>query len=253
MGYALLVTTLAGLATALGGLLAVMRLPGRRFMGVSMGFAAGVMVGIGLMDMLPESLEHYRMYAPPAAASLRVISLFLLGMAIACLVGGALPEKSPSNERSAEQSRVLRTALVTAIALLLHNLPEGVLTLFSSMHDPALGLRMALAVGLHNLPEGIAVAAPLYFATHNRKKAFGAAFLSGLAEPLGAAIAYLLAARFLTAGFVNGLLALVAGIMCWVSVFELLPAGFEFDKRGYTTIGFGAGVATMLLGIGVLS
>lgn len=253
MGYALLATTLAGLFTAVGGVVAVLRTPGKRFMATCMGFAAGIMIGVGLMDMLPEALAFYTQSASSVVAAFRVVSLMLVGMAAASLLGGLLPEGIDAQATSPERADILRSALVTGMALLLHNLPEGVLTLFATLSDEKMGLRMALAVGLHNLPEGIAVAAPLYFATGSRRKALLAALASGLAEPIGAVLAYALAGRFLTAGFLNGLLAIVAGIMCWVSVFELLPTGFDFGKRGYTAIGFGLGVAIMLLGIGVLS
>lgn len=147
----------------------------------------------------------------------------------------------------------MRGALVTGLALLAHNLPEGALTLFAGVADPAAGLRLSLAVGLHNLPEGMAVAAPLYYATRSRAKAVGAAFASGLAEPLGAVLAFGLLGSFLTPGFLNGLLAGVAGVMCWASAFELLPMAYRLGPAPRAAAGFAAGVLTMLLGISLLT
>ena len=164
-----------------------------------------------------------------------------------------MPEEKAFRTVQGEKARVLRGALVTALALLLHNLPEGVLTLFTGVADPRVGLRLAAAIGLHNLPEGLAVAAPVYFATASRPKAVGAALASGLAEPAGALLAFWLLGSRLNTGFVTGLAALVAGVMCWVSVFELLPTGFGFGRRGVTAAGFGAGVLAMILGISLLS
>ena len=253
MLYALLVTTLAGLATALGGGVAVLRRPGPKLMAGAMGFAAGVMLSISLLDLIPEALEGYMQAFSPLGAALCAISLLLMGMVAAGLLDGCLPEQKPPTGQTEEQARVLRSALVTGLALLLHNLPEGVLTMFASVADPHLGLRLAVAVGLHNLPEGIAVAAPVYFATGKRGRAMGAALLSGLAEPVGAVLAYFFLGRFITPGFLNGLLLLVAGIMCWVSVFELLPTSLAFGKRGHTAGGFALGLFVMILGIAMFS
>lgn len=254
MLYALLMTTLAGLATGIGGMVAVIRRPGRHMMAVSMGFAAGVMIAVSLMDLLPESMEYYEQSFTPLATGFAVSSLLIMGMVIAALLEGCLPENSGLVlGKSGDRAQVLRSALVTGLALLLHNLPEGILTLFSGVEEPELGFRLTLAVALHNLPEGLAVAAPLYYATNSRVKAMGAAVISGLAEPVGAVLAFCLVGRFLTEAFLNGLLLLVAGIMCWISVFELLPTGFSFGKRLDTALGFSAGLLVMLLGISVLS
>ena len=245
MLHALIVTALAGLATTLGGMAAVVRRPGKRIMALAMGFAAGVMLTVSLADMLPAALGEYLAAFSPWGAGLAAASLLCMGMVVAGLLEGVLPEeKAFRGVGDSQKARVLRSALVTALALLLHNLPEGILTLFTGVADPQVGLRLALAIGLHNLPEGLAVAAPLYYATGSRAKA---------AEPVGAVLAFFVLGRFLTPGFLNGLVVLVAGIMSWVSVFELLPTGFGFDKKGWTAAGFGAGLMVMALGISVLS
>lgn len=252
MLHALTLTVLAGLSTGIGGLAAALFRPGRRSMALCSGFAAGVMLAMSLLDLLPHALAGWRAGMGPVGAGLAVTSLALLGMALAALLEQLLPEPDPCRGDEG-RARVLRGALVTGLALLVHNLPEGALTLFAGVADPAAGLRLSLAVGLHNLPEGMAVAAPMYYATKSRAKAAGAAFASGLAEPLGAVLAFGLLGPLLTPGFLNGILAGVAGVMCWASAFELLPMAYRLGPAPKAAAGFAAGVLTMILGISVLS
>ena len=178
-------TLFAGLATGLGGLLALGPKPTPRALAGAMGFAAGVMTAVSLTDLLPTALGWYRRAFSPEGAALALVSLLCMGMALAALLERCLPEQ-PGRGLDERRAGALRSALITGAALVLHNLPEGVLTLFAGAADSALGLRMALAVALHNLPEGLAVALPLYYATGSRRQAVGAAFASGLAEPVDA-------------------------------------------------------------------
>ena len=219
-------TLFAGLATGLGGLLALGPKPTPRAMAAAMGFAAGVMTAVSLTDLLPTALGWYRRAFSPEGAALALVSLLCMGMALAALLERCLPEQTG---RGLDERRAgaLRSALITGAALVLHNLPEGVLTLFAGAADSALGLRMVLAVALHNLPEGLAVALPLYYATGSRRRAVGAAFASGLAEPAGAVLAYALVGGRLRPGFLNGLLVLVAGVL----LYTLIGSGKTGDDR----------------------
>lgn len=249
----LLVTTIAGVSTGVGGLLALAVPPGRRLLAAAMGFAGGVMLTVSLMDLLPTTLDAYRQYLSPVAACAALFSLLCMGMVLAALMERCIPQPRlnlPSAE--AERLAVLRSGLVVGAALVLHNLPEGILTFFAGVSDPHLGLRMALAIALHNVPEGIAVAAPLYYATGSRARAAGAALASGMAEPLGAAAAWMLLHPLLTPGFINGLLVLVAGVMIWVAAAQLLPQAFGRTGRRAGALGLAAGILCMLAGIAVL-
>lgn len=255
MQTALLFTTLAGLSTALGGLIAALFPPTPRLLAASAGFAAGVMVTVSLADLAPEALAFYAGWLPPLACGLAVCGQLLCGMAAAALMGRALPDEDVLAARlhldhAGETSRLtaLRAALVTGAALLLHNLPEGVLTLFAGVADPNLGLRTALAIALHNIPEGLAVAVPFAYATRSRARGVLAALLSGLAEPLGAVLAFLFLRELLTPAFLNGTVVLVAGIMLWVAIEQLLPAAA--GRAGH--LGVAAGCLLMLLGIAAL-
>ena len=254
MLIALLMSALAGLSTGVGGLLGLYRKPGPRTTAVSMGFAAGVMMTVSLADMVPGALDNFRQRMTPAAAGLAGTSLLLLGIASALLFERLLPEEQAFSAGPGQDRRqAMRCALTVGLALLLHNLPEGVLTLFSGAQDPRLGLRMALAVALHNIPEGLSVAVPLYYATGSRLKSAAAAFLSGLAEPLGGVLAYLAAGDALTLDLLQGMLFFIAGIMSCVSISQLLPAGFLLAKRKWTVAGFALGMGTMLVGIAALA
>ena len=251
MLYAMAATTLAGLATALGGALGAIRRPGRQGMAFAMGFGAGVMLAVSLMDMLPGALGRYLAAFAPLRAGAMAASLVLLGLAAGWLLERALPEEAAFF--GGEEGRVLRSALVTALALVGHNLPEGAMTLFASLDDPAVGLRLAVAIGLHNLPEGLAVALPVLYATKSRGRAFLAALASGLAEPAGALLAFGALGGRITASLVTGMAALVCGVMCWVSVAELLPTGLSLGRKETAAAGFGAGLLAMTLGIALLS
>lgn len=254
MGNALLLTTLAGLFTGLGGLLAVVRQLKERTIGMCMAVAAGVMLAIAAADILPRAIQFYNAAFLPFGTGLVVGSLLLMGMIVAALMEWCLPEEIVTKNAQTEQTQnLLRGSLVMAAALLLHNLPEGILTLFSSLSDQQMGARLTLAVALHNLPEGMVVAAPLYYATGSRKKAVSLALLSGLAEPIGAVAAYCLVGQFLTPGFLTGLMVLVAGIMIWIAVAQLVPSALLLLDAKTIAFGIAIGVLLMLLGIKVLS
>lgn len=178
-------------------------------------------------------------------------------MAAAGLLGKLLPEESElaarfGQGRDPARAAAMRTALITGAALLLHNFPEGVLTFFAGTADPALGLRTAAAIALHNIPEGLAVAVPFAYATRSRAAGVLAALVSGLAEPLGAVLAWLFLHRFFTPGFLNGTVVLAAGIMVWVSFAQLLPDAFAPKHRAAGILGAAAGTLLMLLGIAAL-
>lgn len=254
----IVLTTLAGLSTGLGGLLAVFCPPSECLLAASAGFAGGVMLTASLADLMPEALAFYGGYLPPLACGGAVVSLLTLGMLTAGLLGRLLPEEAALAARfgkSGDPARAtaMRTALVTGLALLLHNFPEGVLTFFAGTADPSLGLRTAAAIALHNIPEGLAVAVPFDYATRRRTAGVLAALVSGLAEPLGAVLAWLFLRRLFTPGFLNGTVVLAAGVMVWVALAQLLPGALHPAHRTAGTLGAAVGCLLMLLGIAALS
>ncbi len=255
-----LLTFLAGLSTALGGVLAVVFRPTARGLALAAGFAAGVMAAVSLADLAPQALGLYGAYLSPWQSGAAVAALLGLGCVIAALLGRLLPDEEAlaallaarRPEMRGTRAAALRTALTVTAALAAHNLPEGVLTLFAGVADARLGLRTALAVALHNIPEGLAVAAPFYYADRRRPRAVGLALLSGLAEPLGAVLAYSLLRGLFTAGFLNGVMLLAAGVMLWVSADTLLPQALRGEHALAGSTGFAAGCLFMLLSIAAL-
>ena len=165
----IVLTTLAGLSTGLGGALAALAKPSETMLAASAGFAGGVMLTASLADLMPEALEFYSGYLQPLLCGGAIITLLALGMLTAGLLGRLLPEETELAAKYGQntaRTKAMRTALITGTALLLHNFPEGVLTLFAGTADPALGLRTALASALHNIPEGLAVAVPFAYAVN---------------------------------------------------------------------------------------
>ena len=250
MLFAIMVTTLAGLSTGLGGLVVLFcRRPNHRMMAFSLGFAGGVMMTVSLADMLPHTVETYTTCMPKFSAAMASASLCVLGMAAAFLLGQCIPEPKPQQGQTTLRRNALHSAVVTTLAIVLHNLPEGVLTLFTGYASPKLGLTLALAIALHNIPEGVAIAVPVYYATGSRARGALCALFSGLAEPAGALLAFWLFARFISPLFLNGLIAGIAGIMLFVSVSELLPEAFSYGKRGTAVVGICTGILVMHIGL----
>ena len=253
MEQALMNTVLAGLATGVGGVLAVWQKPTPKALGMAQGFAAGVMLCVALADLMPGSAGWYREVLGPRRAALAAASLLAMGMALAALMGRCLPEDAAPQTGDGGRARAMRSAWIIGLALLLHNLPEGVLTLFAGAADGQAGLRMALAVALHNLPEGLAVAMPLYYAAQSRARAVAAALASGLAEPFGAMVAWLFLGPRLSLGLLNGLMLTVGGVMIWVSLAELWPQAADFAGKGRAAAGTALGILVMTIGIVLLS
>ena len=200
MLFALTLTTLAGLSTGLGGLVVLLfKRPRARMMAFSMGFAGGVMLTVSLSDMLPHTVETYSDTMGRFPAALASASLCVMGMLIALLLERCIPDEKELAARPdghaargtpAINPGALRSAMVTTAAIVLHNLPEGILTLFTSYASPTLGATLTLAIALHNIPEGIAISVPVYYATNSRVRGALYALLSGLAEPAGALLAF---------------------------------------------------------------
>lgn len=139
----------------------------------------------------------------------------------------------------------MRLGLFSALAIGIHNFPEGLATFIAAVHEPAYGIAIAVAIAIHNIPEGIAVSVPVYYATGDKKKAFRLSFLSGLAEPVGAAVGYLLLLPFMSEALFGILFASVAGIMVFISLDELLPAAREYGRPHWAIYGLIAGMMIM--------
>jgi ZIP family zinc transporter len=258
--FAFLVTLGAGLATLVGASLALFaNHTDRKFLALSLGFSAGVMIYVSFVEIVPKSTA----FLEPAFGTVwsqGVMAISLLGgLGGMALLYRVIPElEHPSLDDShtavslADDALVqrmdpvlLRAGIGVALAVTLHNFPEGIATFFLTLNDPQVGLAVGLAIAIHNIPEGIAVAIPLYYATRSRKIAFGFAALSGLAEPLGAVLGYALLAPFMSDSLLGITFAVVAGIMVYISIDGLLPAARQYGSGQLAIYGVIAGMAVM--------
>jgi ZIP family zinc transporter len=253
------VTTAAGLATGIGAALGLFaKTTNHRFLAFALGFSAGVMLFISFVEILPKSIA---MFAKDRGdvESLTWASLAFIGglvfMAIfyRFLPRWGLPESDKPKGPSAQALQLdthrdrtlLRSGILIAIAVSLHNFPEGIATFFLTLNDPDLGISAAVAIAIHNIPEGIAVAVPLYYALGKRSLAFLGGLASGLAEPVGALLGFLILRPFITDSLLGALFAVVAGIMVYISIDSLLPAARQYDRGQLAIYGVIAGMAVM--------
>jgi ZIP family zinc transporter len=233
----------AGLGTGLGGLLAVVRKPGQRTAGLLMGLTAGVMITLSFLELVNEAWQ--------ASGYLVTASGFAAGAFLMFLVDSLAPHiRFGEEERKASDARLLRTGLLVAIGISIHNLPEGIAVGAGYMHLPEFGVFIALAIALHNIPEGIATALPLCEGGMCKWRAFRIALLSGFAEPVGAVAAALFLAAF--ADLVPAALAFAAGVMVFITLDELVPAAREFGHQHFTALGIILGAVLVFLLSGVL-
>jgi len=248
VAMALLLTTLAGLSTTIGSFLALLvRKPGPRFMALTLGFSGGVMILVSFVELLQGGIEAVG-FGPAHLA-------FFGGMVVMFLIDVSIPHEYMAEQQDTEerpQGGLMKTGLLVALGIGIHNFPEGMATFAGALQDFRLGLAIALAIALHNIPEGLAVSAPVYAATGSRRKAFLWSFLSGLAEPVGAAVAALFLLPFLTEAVLGLMLATVAGIMVFISLDELVPVARSFGQEHLSIVGVGLGMAVMAASLWVL-
>ncbi len=254
-------TLFAGLSTGVGSALAFLSSrTNTRFLAASLGFSAGVMIYVSMVEIFPKARESLSAELGATQGYWLTTLAFFSGMIIIGVIDRLVPSyTNPHEPRKIEamddpdeaekKGRLLRMGLFSALAIGIHNFPEGMATFTGALQDPALGLSIAVAIAIHNIPEGIAVSVPLYYATGSRKKAFGFSFLSGLAEPVGALVGYLLLLRFFNELIFGCLFAAVAGIMVFISLDELLPTAEEYGEHHLAIYGLIAGMAVMALSL----
>ena len=275
---ALGLTVFAGMATGIGSVIAfAAKRTNTRFLGLATGFSAGVMLYVSFVEIFLKGAERLTAaYGDNRGHWINAAAFFggiLLIGAIDMLVParenphethteeesaplhGSAPPR-PDSEDRARQGKLLRMGLFTAAAIAIHNLPEGLATFLAALEDPALGVAIAVAIALHNIPEGISVSVPIFYATGDRKKAFLYSFFSGLAEPIGAGVAYLFLRLFMGGGTggippqVMGILfSGVAGIMVYISLDELLPTSRAYGKGHDSIFGLVGGMLAMALSL----
>ncbi len=274
-------TLLAGLSTGIGSALAFFaNRTNTRFLAGSLGFSAGVMIYVSFVELLSGARNDLaKVYEDSAKGDWYAIAAFFIGMALIALIDKVVPEVENPHEvkriedlhgkeadtairERGEQSmrakggntrHLMRMGTMTALVIGIHNFPEGLATFMSTIQDPNVGFSVAIAIAIHNIPEGIAVSVPIFYATGNRKKAFLWSFLSGLTEPLGALVGYLILMRFMTPALSAMVLAGVAGIMVFISLDELLPSAEKYGEHHLSIYGAVCGMLVMALSLLLLA
>ncbi|HOK43842.1 MAG TPA: zinc transporter ZupT [Thermoclostridium caenicola] len=259
--YAFGLTLLAGLSTGIGSALAFFaKKTNTRFLSVALGFSAGVMIYVSMIEIFFKAKDSLIRVYGEKTGSWITVAAFFGGMLLIGLIDKLVPstenphecrmiEDINSPEAAKCQGVLMRMGLFTALAIAIHNFPEGLATFTSAVKDPTLGVAIAVAIAIHNIPEGIAVSVPVYYATGSRKKAFSLSFLSGLSEPLGAIIGYLILYRFFNDAVYGILFAGVAGIMVFISLDELLPTAREYGEAHLSIYGLVAGMLVMAVSL----
>jgi ZIP family zinc transporter len=235
-----LLSTLAGLGTGLGGLAVLIRKPGEKLLVFLIGLAAGLMIMLSFMELLFDSLSISGLF--PAAAG------FISGALVLFFLDFLLPHKHVVSEKGLIDAKMFRTGALIAIGISIHNLPEGIAVASGYSFLPEIGLIIAIVIAIHNIPEGIAIALPIRMSGAPRWVAFRVALISGLIEPVGAAIA----AVFLSSvpGLMPFALSFAAGVMVFITVDELIPLAHEHGNEHFTSFGI---IIGFILTLGLLT
>jgi ZIP family zinc transporter len=230
---ALIISLIAGMSTLLGAVVVFFtQKKSKKLISICLGFAAGVMISITFTDLLPYAESFLSAYAGQKMGIVLWVVFLIVGVLIAAGLDKLVPHEEGSQEENERQHKNLfRVGSVSMIAIALHNFPEGIAAFMAGYQDLSVGISVGLAIMMHNIPEGIAVALPIYFATGSRRKAFKYTFLSGIAEPIGAVVAFLLLRPFLSDLLMGIVFAIISGIMLYLALEELLPSSRQY---GYT-------------------
>jgi ZIP family zinc transporter len=261
--FAFGLTLFAGLCTGIGSALAFFtKRTNTRFLSLALGFSAGVMIYVSFIEIFFKAKDALITTFGEVRGTWYTVTAFFGGIILIAIIDKMVPAiENPHEVKGIEEMdadmvdekvkdpKLLRMGLFTALAIAIHNFPEGLATFAAALADPSLGISIAVAIAIHNIPEGISVSVPVYYATGSRQKAFFYSFLSGLSEPLGALIGYALLFRFFS-DFIFGILfAMVAGIMVFISLDELLPSAQKYGEHHLSIYGLVVGMAVMALSL----
>ncbi|OHD55977.1 MAG: zinc transporter ZupT [Spirochaetes bacterium GWF1_51_8] len=254
-------TLFAGLSTGIGSAIAFLaKRTNTRFLAVALGFSAGVMIYVSFVEIFQKARIALTESLGNGLGTWATVAAFFAGILFIGLIDKLVPKAdNPHEMHKIEElsdvpkidkiKKLYRTGIFVALAIAIHNFPEGLATFAAALSDPRLGIAIAVAIAIHNIPEGISVSIPIFYATGNKKKAFLYSFLSGVSEPVGALIGYLILRPFFN-DFVFGVLfAAVGGIMVFISLDELLPAAQEYGEHHLSIYGLVAGMAVMALSL----
>jgi len=248
---ALILTLIAGLSTGIGSAIAYfIKNPKVKYLSFSLALSAGVMIYVSFIELLGSSIE--------GIGEAMGVTSFFLGILLIAIIDLLVPEAENPHEYKSPASIdednpvLLRASVFTAMAIAIHNFPEGLVTFSTALSDVRLGAVIAFAIAVHNIPEGISVSVPFLYSTGDKNKAFLYSLLSGLAEPLGAVIGFLILLPFLSESLLAGLMGFVGGIMVYISLDELLPLAHRYGRNHIVILGLVIGMLVMALSLLIL-
>ena len=258
--FAFSLTLFAGLSTGIGSLIGFMSKKfNPKFLAGSLGFSAGVMIYVSMIEIFVEARESLTLVYGEKQGYVYTVIAFFVGIALIALIDKLIPSHEnphePKNMEGIEEaeddrkSKLMRMGIFSALAIGIHNFPEGLATFMSGLANPTLGISIAVAIAIHNIPEGLAVSVPIFYATKSRRKAFIYSFLSGLSEPIGALIGYFLLRSIFSDSMFGLIFASVAGIMVYISLDELLPTAEEYGEHHVAIWGLVGGMVVMAISL----
>ncbi len=257
---AFLLTAFAGLATGVGSLMVIFtKQTNKKFLSFSLGLSAGVMLYVSFVEILAKAVDSLSVSYGEKLGNIYAVIGFFIGIFIIALIDKFIPSMgNPHEIHTVEEmdgndpdhkENLMRMGIFTALAIAIHNFPEGIATFIATLEDPATGIAITAAIAIHNIPEGIAVAVPIFYATGDKKKAFKLSFLSGLSEPIGALVGYFLLIRFFGDEAFGFIFSAVAGIMVYISLDELLPSAREYGEHHVSMLGLITGMGIMAVSL----
>ncbi len=198
-------------------------------------------VDVSFTDLIPEGISLLTLDQGKNRGFIFLILFIIIGLLISVIIDKLIPESSEAYDK-----KLYKVGIFSMIAIIVHNIPEGIATFLSSATNLSLGIAITIAIALHNIPEGISISVPVYQATKNRSKAIGYTFISGMSEPVGAILAFLILKPIITNTIMGSILAIIAGIMTHISMFQLLPTSLKYKEKGKTIIFFIIGFVFMI-------
>ena len=256
---ALMLTLFAGLSTCIGSFIAFFtKHTNTKILSLSLGLSAGVMIYVSFVELFVQSQQIFTNSHGFKLGMLFANACFFIGMFFIGIIDRLVPSgENPHEIKTVEDlenknNKLMHLGIISVIAIGIHNFPEGIATFIAAYEAPSLGIAIAAAIAIHNIPEGIAVSVPVYQATGNKRKAFIYSLVSGLAEPIGALIAFLILKPFISQELLAGIFAFVAGIMIFISLDELLPAARKYGEHHLSIYGLLIGMAVMAASITLL-
>lgn len=242
--FSFLLTILAGGSTMIGMLVIFIKKKNYDSIIVSsLAFAAGVMICVSITDLIPEAIFLLGTNLSTLGSIFLSFLGIFLGIVVSMLIDYYLPDKPIINSNN---SSLFKVGIISMIAIILHNVPEGIATFATTSSDVSLGITLAIAIAMHNIPEGISISVPIYFSTGSKKKAFLYTFISALSEPFGALLAFLFLKDIMNDIILGILFSIIAGIMMQISFCELIPNAKKYNIKKYFIIFFVLGIIFML-------